>query len=337
MSGDRLAGPLSAAFSGALPGAALPPGPRTNRWDAVAETAAPGIRLAELLDALWHPGDVHRLPGGAPTSIRRRPVPSAGGCYPVQTHVVSADGTRYAFDHERMLLRRRDAARDIAAGWPAHPRTGDSTRLVFTVLPGRTFGRYRHRAWPLWIADAAYAVAAVRFLLGGRSGSELLGPSAPLRALLGVPPAADSQAWMRRGLAPEIPLAAVAIGAESQVRPERRRALQRRRSPEISEFLSRAQHAPPPASVEAVARASGQSWVRGAAAVSSWSVPSTASVSDLGTALWRTHLAAADLGYHAALSGGPRTRAISGFTPDRDPARWILHAVAVLPASGDHS
>lgn len=334
MSTDRLPHPLDAAFSGALPGAALPPGPRTNAWHAVVEPQDPGP-LGRLLDALWHPGDLHRLPDGTPTSIRRRPVPSAGGCYPVQTHVVSADGIRDVFDHESMLLRRRDAARDVAAGWPSSRRTLTGTHLVFTVLPGRTFGRYHHRAWPLWIADVAYAVAAVRFLLPGRIGAEIFGPSAGLRALLGVPPAADAQAWLRRGLVPEIPLAAVELGTASEVVPERRRALQARRSPAPSAYLRRADGTPPPASVEAVAQASGQEWVRGASTVASWSIPRTASPTQIGAALWRTHLAAARLCYTATLSEAMRIRPVSGFSPDRD--RWILHAVAAIPALGGHS
>lgn len=333
--GDRVPAPLDAAFSGAFPGTALPPGPRMNAWAAVgAVQEHVHGPLGDLLPALWRAGELHRNTDGTSTKIRRRPVPSAGACYGVQTHIVSADGTRRIFDTESVTLWRRDAARDLAAGWPVGTDTNANDHLVFTVLPGRTFGRYRHRAWPLWIADVAYAVAAVRFLLTGRAGAEHFGPSTRLRALLGVPPAADTEAWMRRGLVPEIPLAAVELSGEPEVHPERVRALRARRSPSLIEFLERAELAPPPAAVETVARASGQTWVRGASSVRSWSIPRTASTSEIGTALWSAHLSAAGQCYTAALSGTLRTRPVSGFTPVRD--RWILHALATIPTSGGH-
>lgn len=350
--------PLDEALSSRMPSGPLPPGPRTNPWErAGAVRHDPGRGAGELVDALWHPGEFHRREDGSATRIRRRPVPSAGACYPVQTHLVDARGGRGVFDLETGTFLRRDLRADRAAGWPAPRETSGSARLVFTVLPGRSFGRYRHRAWPLWIADAAYAVAAVRFLLGPRGGPVEVGPSAALRSLLGVPAAADAAGWLRRGLAPEIPLASVEIAEDLIPDAATRRALRERRSPPTQEFAARA--AAPRArdqanvrdqadprgirlmrqdclrsagAVEQVARASGQAWVRGATAVHSWSLPADAPAAVVRAALWNAHLAAARLCYEAALAGDRGARPISGFAATG--GRWILHAVAFLDSPG---
>ena len=322
---------LALAQSERLPGEPLPPGPRANPWrpsGAVADAPSRGVH--ELVEALWHPGDFHRTQGGSPTGIRRRPVPSAGACYPVTTHLVDAAGVRWAVDQEG-TFHRRDPLADRAAGWPAPAAEIGVTRLVFAALPGRSFGRYRHRAWPLWIADAAYAVAAVRLLLGAQVGRVDVGPSAQLRSLLAVPRATDSDAWLRRGLAPEIPLASMQIPAEPRVDARARRALATRRSPSLQEFSDRVGDRPAD-EAERLARAAGQAWVRGASAVSSWSVQATASPTVVGAALWDAHLAAARLCYDAVLTGDRRARPVSGFASAG--GQWILHAVAFLDSSG---
>lgn len=359
LAGGGLPAPLDEAQTERLPSGPLPPGPRTNAWErAGAMVDEPSGGARELIDGLWHPGEFHRTEDGRATSIRRRPVPSAGACYPVQTHLIDATGVRWTLDHEEGVFRRRDLAADRADGWPAPAVDDGIARVVFTVLPGRSFGRYRHRAWPLWIADAAYAVAAIRFLLGERRvGPGEFGPSTRLRSLLGVPRATDAGAWMRRGLAPEIPLAAVEIPRDAVPDPAALRSLGARRSPATAEFaarvgvgsaphqanapgqavpsairLNRPDRLTPPSAVERIARASGQNWVRGATDVRSWSVPTAAPPATVALALWDAHLAAAQLCYAAALAGDRGTRPVSGFSSTGD--RWILHAVAFLDSPG---
>ncbi|MFK0242932.1 hypothetical protein ACIQTX_18915 [Microbacterium sp. NPDC090281] len=330
--GPGLPAPLVEVQTSRLPEGPLPPGPRANAWEragAVADDPPVGVR--ELVDGLWHPGEFHRTTDGRATRIRRRPVPSAGACYPVQTHLIDASGLRWAVDHERGVFHRRDPAADRADGWPSIAADDGIARAVFTVLPGRSFGRYRHRAWPLWIADAAYAVAALRFLLGERAGATEVGPSTRLRSLLGVPRAGDVDAWMRRGLVPEIPLAAVEIPRAPVPDPTALHALGARRSPDMAEFTARIGVAPAP-EVGHIARASGQAWVRGATEARSWSVPITAPSTVVGAALWSAHLAAARLCYEAALTGDRGTRPVSGFSSTGD--RWILHALAFLDSPG---
>lgn len=330
--GLGLPAPLAEAQTSRLPGGPLPPGPRTNAWGQTGTVAdEPPVGVCELIDGLWHPGEFHRNADGRMTGIRRRPVPSAGACYPVQTHLIDASGLRWAVDHERGVFHRRDPAADRADGWPSTAADDGIARAVFTVLPGRSFGRYRHRAWPLWIADAAYAVAALRFLLGERAGATEVGPSTRLRSLLGVPRAGDVDAWMRRGLVPEIPLAAVEILRAPVPDPTALHALGARRSPDTAEFTARIGVEPAP-EVEHIARASGQAWVRGATAVHSWSVPTRAASTNVGAALWSAHLDAARLCYEAVLTGDRRARPVSGFSSTGD--RWILHALAFLGSPG---
>ncbi|MGD2204788.1 hypothetical protein [Microbacterium maritypicum] len=327
-----LPAPLDEAPTSRMPAGPLPPGPRTNAWHrtgAVADEPHRGVR--ELVDALWHPGRFHRSADGLRTRIRQRPVPSAGACYPVQTHLIDGAGTHWAVDHEEGIFRRRDLAADRADGWPSPAADDGIARVVFTVLPGRSFGRYRHRAWPLWIADAAYTVAGVLFLLGVQAGPVEVGPSTRLRSLLGVPRATDADAWIRRGLAPEIPLAAIEIPHDPAPDPAARRALGARRSPATAEFGARIGGTPAPA-IERIARASGQAWVRGATEVHSWSVPVAAPSAVVGAALWSAHLDAARLCYEAALLGDRGTRPVSGFSATGD--RWILHALAFLDSPG---
>ena len=333
---DTFAGPLgrplARAFTAEAPGDPLPPGPRANAWqDAGAVTDEPGAELTRLVEALWRPGPPHRAPDGTATGIRRRPVPSAGACYPVQTHVV-AGGARWAFDHEHGVSRRRDPSAERAAGWPEGAASPDTATIVFTVQPGRSFGRYRHRAWPLWIADAAYALAAAELVLGRPPTSVRLGPSARMRALLAVPPAARAHSWTDLGLAPEIPLVAFGVSARPDLAPAAVHALGRRRSPSPDVFLARAERRLPLNGVERIARASGQAWVRGAASVRSWSVPVASSPAALAHALWAGHLAAARLAYAAALRGAG-TRAVSGLPAQGD--RWTFHALAFLDPTGD--
>ncbi|RBM22277.1 hypothetical protein DI005_07165 [Prauserella sp. PE36] len=296
-------------------------------------------RLRSLFDGLWRSPGYHHLPDGTVTSIRQRPVPSAGAAYPVHTHLVvgsagldGLDPGRYLYDHENGHLLRRVAAREPATGWDierARPATAQTT-LVLTVQPGRSFGRYRHRAWPLWIADVAYAQTAVEFLITQHLKTST-GPGPLLRALLGVPRAACAQPWLSRGLVPEIPLAAVELPPSWTVDADRSHALATRRSPALSEFEQATGRRPEPRAVE-VARLSGQGWVLGADRVETWSVPAQAPAQDIAGAVWQAHRRAASLCYDGTLSGRWRSRPISGIAAGH--GRWITHALAMLPASG---
>ncbi|PXY18521.1 hypothetical protein [Prauserella flavalba] len=311
----------------------MAPGPRVNPWQkAGAAPVAVPERLRSLFDGLWHSPGYHHLPDGTATSIRQRPVPSAGAAYPVHSHLVvgsagldGLDPGRYLFDHESGNLLRR-------VGWDnerSRPATAQTT-LVLTVQPGRSFGRYRHRAWPLWIADVAYAQTAVEFLVTERLRTST-GPGPRLRALLGVPRAACAQPWLNRGLVPEIPLAAVELPPSWTVDVGRSHALATRRSPALSEFEQATGRRPDPRAVE-VARLSGQAWVLGADRVETWSVPAQAPARDIAEAVWQAHRRAASLCYEGVLSGRWRSRPVSGIAAGH--GRWITHALAMLPSNG---
>jgi hypothetical protein len=335
---------LTRALTAELPGAPLPPGPRVNPWQrAGAVPVATPERLQTLFEGLWRSCGYHCRPDGTATTIRQRPVPSAGAAYPVHTHLVvgsrgrdGLDAGRYFYDHEAQTLLRRTEADEQAADWHlggGRPQAGGSF-LVLTVQPGRSFGRYRHRAWPLWIADAAYAMAAVEFLITEHLKTTV-GPGAPLRDLLGVPRAASSQEWVARGLVPEIPLAAIELPSSWTLDSERGRALAARRSPGLEEFERAAAASCPDRSRDRraaeVARLSGQGWVLGARRIETWSVPTDASTGQISTALWQAHRSSAAQWYEATLSRRWRCRPVSGIRAEH--GRWTVHALAMLPGA----
>ncbi|WP_420039360.1 nitroreductase family protein [Gordonia sp. MP11Mi] len=316
---------LARAWTPADPGQPVPPGPRTNPWAAVG--AVPVVappRVAALLDGLWNDGGPHMLPDGARSHVARRPVPSAGGAYPVQTHLVvgdvgfdGLDPGRYVLDDNSATLLRRGP---VGAG-------SDRTHLVFTVLPGRSYSRYRHRSWPLWIADTAYAVAAVEFLCATHT-PVMLGPDRRIRSLLGFAPATDTNRWTDAGLVPEIALAATTLSHRTAVSEVRRTALRSRRSPAVADFASRIGRQRPTDGTVTIAQASQQRWVLGADHVRSWTVSPTDDAQTLLAALWSVHRAAAHLVYRHALDGRRTCRPVSGTTLVG--GRWPVHAVASL-------
>lgn len=310
----------------------LPPGPRMNPWRHVHTQPAPLTgRLRDLLLGLWHPGTFHLRTDGTPTSITQRPVPSAGSTYPVHTHLAVgrhgfddlAPGL-YVYDHERSLLLQRHREREqIESRSEAVPPNDDLT-LIFTVQPGRSFGRYRHRAWPLWIADTAYAQQAVEFLLATQLDTTT-GPSNHLRQILDVPAATSADLWFSHGLVPEIPLVAMTLPSAWEVDRRRQQALAARRSPDIQSFAPKR---PRNTTARQIAALSGQRWVQYADHVETWAIPVHSSSEQMAAALWRAHRAAATLCYSAALSGRSRIRPVSGI-PAAD-GEWTMHALAML-------
>lgn len=214
----------------------------------------------------------------------------------------------------RGIFRRRDIAADRADGWPSPAADDGIARVVFTVLPGRSFGRYRHRAWPLWIADAAYAVAGVLFLLGVQAGPVEACPRPGSGLCSGClarrMPMPGSVAGSRR----EIPLAAIEIPHDPVPIPRsscsRSPALARDRGvrcPDRRHARSR----------DRAHRESFRAASRGATEVRSRSVPITAPSTVVDAALWSAHLDAARLCYEAALLGDRGTRPVSGLLCDR--------------------
>jgi len=211
------------AWSGEEPGHMGHPGPRQNGWTGPAHRGAPDsddqpqhARVLAMIRALWWSPRFHTNPAtGLPGTVRQRAVPSAGACYPVQIHVLCGLGCdvlpgAYAFDADRGLLVRRGASG--MAGGTAGPAWG--AVVVFTALPQRTAAKYHHRAWPLLLADAAYAVAALAHHAAGLGidAEWLTGNPADLASALGLP---DYSAWQEYwpDTAPELALAAVALGA----------------------------------------------------------------------------------------------------------------------------
>ncbi|MCD2114434.1 hypothetical protein [Rhodococcus rhodochrous] len=293
-------------------------------------------RIEDLLCALWHMGDRHLRDDGSVTDIARRPIPSAGATYAVHTHlIVGTDGTdglepgHYVYDHDRGQLLRRDSARETAAGWELPHRPFIDSRVVFSVQPGRSFGRYRHRAWPLWIADAAYALEAVRFLLDTDLPG-VFGPGPEIRAQLGMPPAAETDAWLRRGMVPEIPLVSIGLSSSWAVAPQRRHALARRRSPKLVDFVRNPVHN---TNAARLAELTGQAWIAHADRIETWEVAPRAPAETIYDSLWHAHSAAARLCYNAALSQKVRCRPVSGIPAAAE--SWTMHAVAMLDGIED--
>ncbi|MDJ0338728.1 hypothetical protein [Cryobacterium sp. PH31-O1] len=198
------------AWSRLTPGPPTPPGPAVNAW---VGSALPTTGIGALLEEVWWSEFFHPSPEtGQPTGIRQRPTPSAGGCYPVQTHVLfgrdgEQGGARGFYDHDtNRLLNVGDCT------------LSHGTVIILTVLPQRTVAKYHHRAWPGLIADAAYALTAMAAVAArtGLAATRLhrLGPES-LAALAGLPPAdATHQDWPGTwcGRAPELAVTALHLG-----------------------------------------------------------------------------------------------------------------------------
>ncbi|MFE3999693.1 hypothetical protein ACFX43_12965 [Nocardioides sp. YIM B13467] len=317
---------LETAFSPDLPGDPLPPGPRENRWpgEPVEVSGTP----ATAIHRLWRARGHHPRPDGTPTTVPRRAVPSAGGAYPVQWHLVVPPGHgrplsdgRYVYHPSAETLVRRSEPRPGRSA-PGH------VEIVLTVQPGRTFGRYRHRAWPLWVADAAYALEALLLLVPDAYLPEDWSDLAAARRALGLPRAAQAAWWLERGLVPEIALARIRLPRDPHLDEVASAALCSRRSPGLDRFHERRDQIPgiPPGTQ--AARQSGQSWVLGADRVIGWPRPLRLDATGYAR-LWQIHRQAARHTY-SLTARGHGVRAVSGFCTRPMETRPLVHAIAIL-------
>ena len=322
---DHIPDVLARAWSPDSPGGFLPPGPRMNSWTTVsARRITLGGKMSELMSALWKRGQWHRRDDGTVTDIACRPIPSAGGTYGIHTHLVIGDDVRgelapgrYVYDHEQETFLRR-----VEHGTPVESCGG--VTIVLSVQPARTFGRYRHRAWPLWIADVAYAWSAVEFLLGCRLAGQI-GPSHSIRAILGVPSATVYEWWFAQDLVPEIPLVAMRLPQEWTLNKHRVHALAARRSARVGDFAPRKQL---DKRARDIALFSGQGWVAEADHVETWGVSINNSARNIYEHLWKAHREAASLCYSATLTDRWVTRPVSGMAARN--GWWCMHSVAMF-------
>lgn len=317
---------LETAFSPDLPGDPLPPGPRENRWPG--ELVEISGTAATAIHQLWRAHGHHPRADGTPTTIPRRAVPSAGGSYPVQWHLVVPPGHgrllgpgRYVYQPSPETLVRR-----------SEPRPGrsasDHVEIVLTVQPGRTFGRYRHRAWPLWVADAAYALEALLLLVPDAHLPADWSDLAAARRALGLPRAAQAAWWLERGLVPEIALARIRLPRDPHLDEVASAAICSRRSPALDLFDERRRRIPAPRPGTEAAHQSGQSWVLGADRVIGWPRPPRLDATGYAR-LWQIHRQAARHTY-SLTARGHGVRAVSGFCTRPMDARPLVHAIAIL-------
>lgn len=317
---------LETAFSPDLPGDPLPPGPRENRWpgESVEVSGTP----ATAIHRLWRAHGHHPRPDGTPTTVPRRAVPSAGGAYPVQWHLVVPPGRgrplsdgRYVYNASAETLVRRSESRP-GRSVPGH------VEIVLTVQPGRTFGRYRHRAWPLWVADAAYALEALLLLVPDAYLPEDWSDLAAARRALDLPRAAQVTWWLERGLVPEIALARIRLPGDPHLDEVASAGICSRRSPGLDRFNERREKAPSTQHGARVAWQSGQSWVLGADRVIGWPRPPRLDAAGYAR-LWQIHRQAARHTYSLAAQGHG-VRAVSGFCARPLDTSPLVHAIAIL-------
>ncbi|SEG42416.1 hypothetical protein SAMN02982929_02100 [Saccharopolyspora kobensis] len=134
--------------------------------------------------------------------VRLRRVPSAGGRYPVEAHVVHR-GTAWRYDPVRHAL---------AAPAPSAASTSD-IRIVLSLNPVRTWWRYGPRSLPVLLLDLGHALGAVLAAAAalGHPTRAVTGPGVDVLAeCAGLPHAGGVVRWP--GCAPEFPLAVVEIG-----------------------------------------------------------------------------------------------------------------------------
>lgn len=356
---------LCAAFSAVPPGPGTSPGPQAQDWSA----HGPEVAVAPCTEAAW-PVTVP-LPGGAVAAgvrasaprellewfgalghqlffseefhrdevsgrtlrVRRRPVPSAGAAYPVQLHL-RLGPWRLAYHQEH------DAVHDLTCAF-AHPADFSASsqrqaRLTFTVLPGRSFSRYRHRAWTLWIADVAYAVEGARHVMGHAPAI------APVREI-GPSELARQAALPARAFwptpHPELAIQGLDVGRAvgGLLRLPALRPLPHRRSIPLKRLTANTEPGPPPRpgrrppaqqQLLAPEHCSEQVWLATWPHVRLFTVPATEDPLLLRRQLVDVHRRAARLTY-AEAKAGRQVRPISGFTDVPDRRDRCLHALVL--------
>ncbi|SDN30806.1 hypothetical protein [Allokutzneria albata] len=142
---------LEAAWSGADPGPTVPElRPAAHRalpGESVPLPRWPDEGIGGLLDLALAADPTRKLGG-----VRLRRVPSAGGRYPVEAHVV-VDDVAWTYD---------PVAHALAA-----PREGAGNGVVLSLVPSRTTWRYGPRSLPVLLLDLGHALA-------GFAGAELV-------------------------------------------------------------------------------------------------------------------------------------------------------------------
>ena len=202
------------AWSHELPGPMQQPGPQCVPVTGTVEhPRRSGLPVTAIVRAVWWSEEFHLNPAtGQPGKVRKRAVPSAGGCYPVQVQILCGQGCdvppgTYVFDNSVGQMRR---LRNYDNGSPSHrgPQApGQGAVVVLTVLPQRTVAKYHHRAGPLLIADTAYAAVALIHHAAARGVDATWKVTVPARC-----PASD----------PEFALATVSLGGQREHRTDSR-------------------------------------------------------------------------------------------------------------------
>lgn len=215
------------AFARRLPGPVRQPGPRATTWRPLGRARLPQdghgdqtgdqdgartcdgeLRLQALLRRAWWSPHHHLDPStGHPTSVRCRPVPSAGGCYPVQVHALAGEGCDVLPGRYVLTSQTGQLARIGTTTWPS------GALLILSVLPQRTTAKYQHRAWPLWVADTAYAICTLALAaetVGATATWVRSCSPAELALVAGLPEPKDwAQRWSGSG--PETCLSALVL------------------------------------------------------------------------------------------------------------------------------
>ncbi|MFB9906387.1 hypothetical protein [Allokutzneria oryzae] len=144
---------LRAAWSGADPGPTVPehrpPAHRSWPGELLPLPRWPDDGVGGLLDLALAADPVRKLGG-----VRLRRVPSAGGRYPIDAHVV-IDGVAWSYDP---LAHALAAPREVG---------GTGTAIVLSVVPSRTTWRYGPRSLPVLLLDLGHALA-------GFAGAEMV-------------------------------------------------------------------------------------------------------------------------------------------------------------------
>ncbi len=134
---------LNAAWAGADPGPTVPelrpPARRTWAGEPVPLPRWPDDGIGGLLDLALAADPARKLGG-----VRLRRVPSAGGRYPVEAHVV-VDDVAWTYDPFTHAL--------------AEPREGAGNGVVLSLVPSRTTWRYGPRSLPVLLLDLGHALA----------------------------------------------------------------------------------------------------------------------------------------------------------------------------------